>query len=299
MEEEPMRSKKPIITSTLKAPERDRAHYMFPVAPPFDVVYRNSDAPYPVGPHTHNAAELYFTLTDLPDVLLGNTVSAVPAGTLLIIPAFCVHQLYHETGVVYERYILSINTQWLDTLLCEGAKEVAYLSNSTQPVLLFPGKEQKRKLLRQFDELLSLNGRTSPEAMSAFFRLFSGIHAEAGKIAPKVQKNLPISPSQKRVNDFIAYLQEHIHENITTSDLAAHFYLNPDYLARLFKSHMHVSVGHYVTLQKISAAEAMLREGKSVTEVQEALGYSSYAYFFKTFQKITGISPSQYGNRYR
>ena len=295
-----MSSKKMVNTSTSTAPRRDSTHYMFPVAPPFDVVYRNSDAPYPVGPHTHNAAELYFTLTDLPDVLLGNTVSAVPAGTLLIIPAFCVHQLYHETGVTYERYILSINTQWLDALLCDGAKDVAYLSDSTQPVLLFPTKEQKRKLLRLFDELLSHNANvTSPEAMTAFFQLFSEIHAEAGMIAPKAQKGLPISPSQKRVNDFIAYLQEHIHENITTSDLAAHFYLNPDYLARLFKSHMHVSVGHYVTLQKISAAEAMLREGKSVTEVQEALGYSSYAYFFKTFQKITGISPSQYGNRYR
>ena len=57
---------------------------------------------------------------------------------------------------------------------------------------------------------------------------------------------------------------------------------------------MHVSLGHYITLQRISAAESLLREGKTVAEAQEILGFSSYAFFFRTFQKITGISPSKY-----
>ena len=113
-------------------------HYTYPVAPPFDVVYRNAKAPYPVGPHTHNAAELYLTLTDLPDVLLNDTVSAVPAGTLLIIPAYCLHQLYHETNVTYERYILSINAEWLSAVFCEGKAEFSYLFAGTSPLLLFP-----------------------------------------------------------------------------------------------------------------------------------------------------------------
>ena len=269
--------------------------YMFPVAPPFDVVYRNAKAPYPVGPHSHNAAELYFTMTDLPDVLINDTVSAVPAGTLLIIPAFCIHQLYHETGVQYERYILSINVKWLNTVLCGNKADYAYLLSASAPVLLFPEKQEKKELIRHFNELLSFENRTSPEAMAAFFQFFSKIHGLAIKLAP--QTELPISPAQEKVNAMIAYLQEHLHENVTVSDLAEHFFLNPDYLARLFKRHMHVSIGHYVTLQKISAAEALLREGKKVAEVQECLGYSSYAYFFKTFQKITGLSPSQYRKR--
>ena len=79
---------------------------MFPVAPPFDVAYRNEKAPYPVGPHSHNAAELYFTLTDLPDVLINDTVSAVPAGTLLILPASydalpCRVHLHHRYGCLF------------------------------------------------------------------------------------------------------------------------------------------------------------------------------------------------------
>ncbi|MBR4731241.1 MAG: helix-turn-helix transcriptional regulator [Lachnospiraceae bacterium] len=272
---------------------------MFPVAPPFDVAYRNEKAPYPVGPHSHNAAELYFTLTDLPDVLINDTVSAVPAGTLLILPSFCIHQLYHETGVTYERYILTIHTKWLNGVLCEGASAFSYLENSSAPVLLSPNGAQKKELLRHFNELLSFSDRTTPEAMIQFFQFLSVIRDMVNEVAPNGQPQLPVSPSQKRVNEIIAYLSEHLSENLSISDLASHFYLHPDYLARLFKSHMHVSIGHYVSLQKISAAEALLREGQTVAQVQEALGYSSYAYFFKSFQKITGISPSKYRDQYR
>lgn len=267
---------------------------IFPVAPPFDIAYRNAKAPFPVGPHSHNAAELYFTLTDLPDVLINDTVSAVPAGTLLILPTYCIHQLYHETGVTYERYILSIHTKWLGDVLCEGASSFAYLEDSAKPVLLTPNAAQKKELLRQFQELLSIQDRTTPEAMIAFFCLLSTIHGMVKTLGIHSGTSLPISPSQQKVNDIISYLAEHLSENVTTTELADHFYLHQDYLARLFKSHMHVSIGRYVTLQKISAAQAMLREGKTVNQVQEALGYSSYAYFFKTFQKVTGISPSKY-----
>ena len=56
---------------------------MYPVAPPFDIVYKHEATDHPVGPHSHNAAELYYTLTDLPDVLLNDKVLEVKAGTLL------------------------------------------------------------------------------------------------------------------------------------------------------------------------------------------------------------------------
>ncbi|MCR5249220.1 MAG: AraC family transcriptional regulator [Lachnospiraceae bacterium] len=265
---------------------------LFPVDPPFDAAYRNADAPVPVGPHSHNAAEIYFTLTDLPDVLLNDTVLAVPAGTLIVIPSFCVHQLYHESGVRYQRYILTIPEKWLGCVLCEGASDFAYLEDNGTPVLLFPDEEQKKELIARFDELLSVKDRTTPEAMVAFFRLLGNI--QALKKEQKKTRPLPVSASQKKVNAIISYLTEHLRENICIADLASHFYMNPDYLARLFKRHMHVPIGHYITLQRISMAETLLREGKTVSEVQEYLGYSSYAHFFRTFQKITGISPSRY-----
>ena len=270
----------------------------FPVAAPFDVAYKHSKTATPVGPHSHNAVELYFTLTDLPDVLLNDTVSKVPAGTLIIIPPFCVHQLYHGVGILYERYILSINSQWLDAVFCDKTENLSYLKRSNAPLLLTPDDAGKEEFLRRLNRLISFPKTDTPESMACFFDVLSLLNEMVDRLSPESNQVFPISATQKNINEIIAYIHTHIYDNLTVTELAKHFYLHPDYLSRLFKKHAHTSVSHYITLQKISTAQALLREGYTVTQVQEKLGYSGYAYFFKTFQKNTGISPSKYRAQY-
>lgn len=270
----------------------------FPIASPYDVIYRNNRIDYPVGPHSHDAVELYFTLSNLPDVLLNDTVSSVLAGTLIIIPPFCVHQLYHEAGKVYERYILSINIRWLDQVFCEKDTTFSYLKESTHPLIITPDATQKEAWITGMEHLLRFHSLHTPKALSCFFELLSVLDHMTTLPGSAAAPNLPVSSGQQRTNEIISYIQEHIYENLTVTDLASHFYLNPDYLSRLFKKHAHLSVSHYISLQKTATAQTLLREGYTVTQVQEKLNYSSYAYFFKAFQKNTGISPSKYREQY-
>ena len=274
----------------------------FPIDIPYDIVYRNNSPEYPVGPHAHNGAEIYITLTSLPDVLLGDRVLAVPADTMIIIPPFCVHQLYHETGVVYERYVINMQDSWLKNALFDLSQVLPCLLPGGEPRLIElsskNGSHFKKKLTDQLHQLLALSNLTVPHGLALFFELLALITDHVHSLGP-VHAALPASASLKKINEIISYIQEHIREDIHISDLAQHFFLNPDYLARLFKNHAHVSLGHYLTLQKITKAQELLREGHSVAAVSDELGYSGYAYFFKTFQKITGISPSKYRSRYR
>lgn len=287
-----------VITMDNKITKK-RTHVLsFPITSPFDTAYRKDSPVYPVGPHSHNGVELYFTLSDLPDVLLNDTVSKVPAGTLIIIPPFCVHQLYHESGTVYERYVLSINTSWLDAVFCENKNVFSYLKRSTAPLLLTPDTKGKERLLHRLQTMLSLPDRFSPKSFANLFLFLEELNETVNRLAPESNRTFPISSTQKNINDMISYIREHISEPLTVTDLAKHFYLHPDYLSRLFKKHAHTTVSHYITLQKIATAQSLLRDGRTVAEVQEILGYSSYAYFFKTFQKNTGISPSKYRAQY-
>ena len=270
----------------------------FPISSPFDAAYRNSSSQSPVVPHSHNAAELYFTLTDLPDALLNDIVCEIPAGTLVIIPPFCIHQLYHEAGKVYERYILSIDTQWLDQVFYENTEIFSYLKQNDRPLFLTPDAVQKEELVMYLNRLLAFGGDCDPEAMACFFHVLSILNRMADSLPSKQYRNIPVSETKKRVNEVTTYIRDHIYENLTVADVAAHFYMNPDYLSRLFKQHVHLAVSSYITLQKMSAAQMLLRKGLTVTETQEKLGYSSYAYFFRCFCKNIGISPSRYRERY-
>ena len=271
---------------------QEKSSLFFRTDPPFDAAYRNGSTLNPVGPHLHDAIEFYYTLTPLPDVLIDNKVIAVPADTLIIIPPFCVHQLYHEAGLVYERYVILIQDQWLSNVFCGIKNSFPFMEAGSHPYFIRLTEKLKTEFIANAEKLVSADTVTSPMALSSLFVFLN----QVSEILFSSRTNPPVkqTEAQKRINHVIDFINDHIYDNLEISDVADHFFLNPDYLARIFKEHVHISLGHYILLQRITEAQKLLDKGHTVTEVQELLSFSSYAHFFKTFKKITGISPSRY-----
>lgn len=271
----------------------------FAVNEPYQLYYKKDISNSPVGAHTHNVAEIYLTLTDLPDVLLSDTVSGVKRGSVVIIPPFCVHQLYHEKCACYERYILNIDREWLENVLRSSNVNADYLSNTSKPLIISLENDELIKLINKMRHFLSVQDDKNIGTAVSFFEMFAQIDMLVKNVQKKdTYDKQVISGAQQRVNEIIAYINDNLTEEITAKQIAEHFYLNKDYISRLFAKHTHTTIGKYIALQRISKAQEMLRQGKTVTQVQEHMGYSSYAHFFKTFQKLTGISPSRYRRQY-
>lgn len=264
---------------------------------PYELYYRNESTSSPVGAHTHNAAELYLTLTDLPDVLLNDTVSGVQAGTLILIPPFCVHQLYHEKDIKYERFILNLNIQWLENILSPKHELISCIRESDCPLILPLNPEQLSSLVAEMKKLLPIVREKSIKSTAEFFTMLSVLDSAVHNSRKNMKlDSVVISKSQKTVNDIIAYINNNLEGNISLSEISSALFLNKDYLSRLFMRHTHTSIGRYIAIQRISKAQEYLRKGMSVSKVSELMGFSSYAYFFKVFQKMTGVSPSRYKN---
>lgn len=260
----------------------------------FEIVYRSGNNSFPVNPHTHNALEIYFTLTDLPDVLLNDTVSGVSKGTLIVIPPHHIHQLFNQKQPVYERYIITVSTSWLDTVLEHSAGLMNYASSSNKPSIIHLDEVQNKMLQQMLKEYIDNKNEGSLSDYAEFFKILNSIDK---LITTGLKDNTDIrliSHSQKHINEIIAYINNHLTQDLSLDKIATQFYLNKDYINRLFKEHTHASIGHYIAVQRASLAQSLLSKGYSVAEVQEKMGFSSYAYFFKFFKKITGISPSQY-----
>lgn len=275
--------------------ERNTIPY-FAVNDSFDIVYRNSSTSSPVVPHTHNALELFFTLTDLPDVLLADTVSSVAKGSLIVIPPHCVHQLFNQQ-LVYERYIVTINTIWLRTVFSSHPQLIHYACSSEQPYIIMLLPEKQNELCKKLKLFLDSKSEVTVNTYAEFFDLLSFFDVTIEQY--KVQESnihYTISQSQETVNNIIAYINENLTEPITLSGIADYFFMNKDYLARLFKKHTHSTIGYYISMQRASMAQSLLADGLTVSQVQEKMGFSSYAYFFKFFKKMTGMSPSRYRN---
>lgn len=267
----------------------------------FDIVHRNEKATYPMPPHTHNAIEIYFNLSELPNSLLGSTLTPVSSDVLLIIPSYCIHQFTQEPDQAYERYILTINTSWLNNAFdSETEEKYAYLKDTANPLLIPLTTEKKEMLIQSFEKCINCSNDDIFLKMSCFFETLSLIHNISSDMHNTPIKHMQkhLSGTRKTVNEMIEYINEHLYDNIKIQDISDKFFLSPDYAAKIFKKYTNTPIGNYITIQRITRAKQLLREGHSVAETQLQTGYSSYEHFFRIFKKTTGMTPKEYRNAY-
>lgn len=263
----------------------------------YDIVHRRNICTTPILPHTHDATEIYLNLSSLSNALLGNQVFTATPGTLILIPPFCVHQLFDRTDELYDRYILSVNTAWLESIFPHGAVRYEYLKNGGEPLLLSLSAASLNTLQRSFETLLAFQDSDTFDAMTAFFECMTLVDDIVQRRSKGNPEGVRISTTQQTVADIIRYLNEHLQESVSLRDLSEHFYLHPDYISRIFKKHTNTTVGSYITLQKMARAQQLLQAGCTVTQAQLMTGYSSYAHFARTFKQQIGIPPGSYRSR--
>ncbi|WP_237167726.1 helix-turn-helix domain-containing protein [Paenibacillus yonginensis] len=97
------------------------------------------------------------------------------------------------------------------------------------------------------------------------------------------------------VEEIKQHILSHYGDELSRNDLAEIVYLNPDYLARLFKKETGISLGSYVIQVRIAAAKQLLETTSlSVYAVANKVGYGNYSYFSKLFKQAVGCSPNEY-----
>lgn len=96
------------------------------------------------------------------------------------------------------------------------------------------------------------------------------------------------------------FIREHLDENLTLNMIAEHFFYNPSYLSRLFKTKLNKNYMDFVREIKIDVAKTYLQEAKySVTDVSKISGYNSYKHFVKVFKTLENITPTEYRKQLR
>lgn len=98
----------------------------------------------------------------------------------------------------------------------------------------------------------------------------------------------------EKIDDIVRYISEHLEEKITLDDLTKKFYLSKYYLCHEFKKATGFTVFDYIRYKRILSAKTKFQNGQPINEVWRELGYEDYSNFYRTFKKITGMSPKEY-----
>ncbi|MDD3113420.1 MAG: AraC family transcriptional regulator [Candidatus Izemoplasmatales bacterium] len=98
-----------------------------------------------------------------------------------------------------------------------------------------------------------------------------------------------------RFSDIIAYIDNHITEQISVADMAKIANLNETYFTHAFNKIIGITPIQYVINKKINYAMTLLNSGGHlVRDVAYQLGFKDEFYFSRLFKKKTGISPSKF-----
>jgi two-component system response regulator YesN len=100
------------------------------------------------------------------------------------------------------------------------------------------------------------------------------------------------------VRQSIQYMREHVEDNISREDVAAHVGLNPAYLSRLFKKETGKNLVDYLIEAKIERGKLLLdTTDMTVSAIAQQVGYANFSHFTKMFKKQYGITPQSYRQR--
>jgi AraC family L-rhamnose operon transcriptional activator RhaR len=96
------------------------------------------------------------------------------------------------------------------------------------------------------------------------------------------------------------YIENHLFESITLSDLASLSQWSSRHLQRMFMRHTGQSFGSYLQNCRIQRGCALLRDSDyKITVIAEQVGYRDIDSFNTIFKKIVGQTPSSYRKLYR
>ena len=114
------------------------------------------------------------------------------------------------------------------------------------------------------------------------------------KVAEIMQETTSEYRTNRKVHDIVKYINEHLSEDLQAEDLGRRFFLEKNYLRRLFKKETGYAVSDYVQQKRIIKAQEMLGEGENANEVARKVGYNEYTTFYRAFKRVTGVVPGEY-----
>lgn len=112
-----------------------------------------------------------------------------------------------------------------------------------------------------------------------------------------LSKKLPGFSARRYYTQIIDYIDAHIEEPVSRSQIADFIHISPDYVSHIIRESAGISSKELITVKKMTYARKLLQTTSlPVGEVARRCGYDSFAYFSKVYRSVNGQSPTETRN---
>jgi AraC family transcriptional regulator, melibiose operon regulatory protein len=105
------------------------------------------------------------------------------------------------------------------------------------------------------------------------------------------------NPQNMRIQQMIEYLHQNYTDKFSLSDMAAYHNVSRGECCRFFKRMMNMTISDYLMEYRISKSVELLENTNlSITEISQAVGFSSLSYYIASFKEKMSCSPLSFRN---
>ena len=235
--------------------------------------------------HSHSDYEMYFLLEGERCLFVNGEFYPVRAGDIFLIPPELEHRTLDSGSGGYCRLTANIPAHSIPRQLT--GDRVYFLS---------PSERSQKRLYSEAKEI------TDADLDSAYssYALLGSVMKMVAVILSESSGDLPApvpSESLGRISEIVAYIDLHLTEKISLSDISEKFFISEFYLCRLFKEYTGHTIVDYLTEKRIRKAKRLLAEtNESISSVWRATGFGSASAFGTAFRRKCGLSAREYRN---
>ncbi len=243
--------------------------------------------------HWHDELEILYYLNGESSILIDGVRYQLPKKQAVVINSGQVHNtFYHDATAMYlcihidlsfmEEYIPDIRMYQIKCHPEKISKEI-FSEYRRLCVLL----EQVTEQYIRDDEMLVL------EATGMIFQIFVILLRDFS------EKMLPLASgrdalSRKRLQEVIAYTEEHYMEQMGLEEVAGLLGIGKEYFCRFFKKNMGMPFGIYLNEVRVSKIHHdLVYTDEPIAELMEKHGFLNARAFYKMFRSIYGCRPLQ------
>ena len=240
--------------------------------------------------HAHERMEIFCFLSGCGAYLIEGTQYDLCAGDVLIMRHAEAHKLLIRPDEPYDRIAIHFSPRLLSSLDPEGALLRPFLNrplgrmNRAAPTV---GKHASQLL--QLESLRESPYQTRLRIISCLLPLLcelsDSFQANASDAAD--------SGTQSLAARLTAYINDHLYEDISLEALCQVFFLSRSQINRIFTGATGTSIWRYVTIKRLLAARAMIRDHEPAGDVCTRCGFNDYSAFYRAYKARFGCSPTE------
>ena len=250
----------------------------------------------PIGFHFHDFHKILLLMKGNVSYCVEGRTYDLQADDIVFVPAGEVHRpVLHDTAI-YERIIIYISKDYLNTYRTDNYDLAQCLIEAHQKqshVLRVPafGTTKLGQIVRELEQSLDSNEYANELYHNLLFLEFM---IQLNRVAiPDGIEYLSNSSSNKKMIDVIDYLNEHLTDDLSIDFLAETFYLSRYHLMHAFKEETGYTIGNYLSTKRLLLARDRIRQGEPITNVCYECGFRNYSTFSRAYKKNFGCSPRE------